>query len=522
MKKKSLLLSFLFSSLIVSAQSPAITWEKAVGGSTDDYGYFVNTTADGGYIVAGSTTSADGDMSANFGSTDVLLSKYDNNGTVQWTKNLGGSLLEEAYTVYQAPDGGYLITGYTLSSDNQVAGNYGSRDVWVVKTNSTGTIQWEKNYGGTADDRAYYSIPTSDGGYIMAGYTESADHDVTSNHGAADVWLVKTDSGGTIQWQNTYGGSNSEFGYHIAPTSDGGYIVTAYSYSNDLDVSGNHGGADIWLFKINSGGALQWQKSYGGTSEEYCTATYQTTDGGYISLSYTYSTDGDITSAHGDLESWLMKIGPTGTVQWQKCFGGSLADGNYALKKTIDNNYVIAGYTYSVDGDITGQHGGGEADYWIMQTDTSGTLEWSQCYGGTGDDQAFSILQLADSSFVVTGIAASSDGDVSGNHGTYDAWTIRLKQLMLTTGISEVPAPAIIMQEETQAYPNPTEGIFRIRGIAKNSTIEVRDVYGRLVYKKKAADPGEGIDIRECGKGVYFYTSASANGDLKKGKIIVH
>jgi hypothetical protein len=514
--KKFFLLPLLLSAQLINAQAPAITWENNVGGSTDDYGYFVNTTSDGGYITAGSSTSADGDMSANFGDYDVHLTKFDNAGNLVWTKNLGGSLLEEAYTVYQTPDGGYLLTGYTRSSDNQVSSNYGMRDVWVVKTNSLGTIQWEKNYGGTGDDRAYYSTPTADGGYILAGYTESADNDVTSNKGASDVWVVKIDSAGMIQWQQTYGGTNYEFGYFIAPTSDGGYVVTAYSYSNDMDVSGNHGGADIWIFKISSTGSLQWQNSYGGSNEDYCTATYQTADGGYISVNYTYSNDGDISFTHGDLETWLMKLNNSGSIQWEKCYGGSLSDANYALKKTIDGKYVIAGYSYSLDGDIVGQHTGGEADYWIMQTDTAGTLEWSQCYGGTGDDQAFSILQLADSSFVVTGLAASTDGDITGNEGLYDNWTIRIRQQPLITGVPGSGA-LVILKETLKAYPNPTAGLFRIPGLEAGSTVTVHDIYGNAVLQK-IIDREQFIDLSGNAQGIYFFTVLN-KGVLRQGKL---
>ncbi|MFL5765513.1 MAG: T9SS type A sorting domain-containing protein [Bacteroidia bacterium] len=518
--RKFLLLLFVCCTGLLSAQTPTITWEKSIGGTTDDYGYFVNSTADGGFITLGSTTSADGDMSANFGGYDVLLSKLDGGGNLQWVKNLGGSLLEEGYSVYQTPEGGYLITGDTRSSDIQVSSNYGMRDVWVVKTNAVGTIQWENTYGGTGDDRAYYSTPTSDGGYIMAGYTESSDNDVSSNHGFSDVWVVKIDSAGAIQWENTYGGSNYDYGYFIAPTADGGYIVTAYSYSNDADVSGNHGGADIWLFKINSTGVLQWQKSYGGTNEEYCTATYPTADGGYISLNYTYSNDGDITSTHGDLETWLMKLSGTGAIQWQKCYGGSFADANYALKKTIDNKYVIAGYAYSGDGDIVGQHPGGEADYWIMQTDTSGTIEWSQCYGGTGDDEAFSIIQLADSSFVVTGLAASTDGDVTANRGAYDAWTIRLKQPGIVTGIADAAAPAVSRKGELAVYPNPSDGRFTVSSAAE-STLYIFDVYGNLIKTAVLSNTRTMIDLSENAKGMYFARIVSADGTEQNGKLIL-
>lgn len=516
---KRLLLNSIFSFIFFSAtaQDTAILWQNSIGGTTDDYGYYVEATSDGGTIVLGSATSADGDFVSNFGDYDVLLTKLNSTGGIQWIKNLGGTLLEEGYTVHQTIDGGYFITGYTRSSDGQVATNHGARDIWVVKTNALGTIQWENTYGGTNDDRAYFTTQTSDGNYIMAGYTESTNGDVTFNNGGADVWVVKIDTAGALLWQKSLGGTGGDYGSHISETPDGGYIISAYTDSNDGDVSGYHGGgSDVWTVKINSTGTIQWQKCYGGSSLEYSTAAYSTVDGGYILLAYTLSSDGDITSTHGNFETWLVKLNAIGTIQWQKCLGGSDSDANYSLLKTLDEKYIIAGYTYSADGDVVGHHGGGEADYWIIKTDTTGTIEWQTCLGGTGDDQAFSIDQLADSTYVIAGLSASTDGDVIGNSGTYDCWVVRLGPAELVTYINSTSATFT----EVILYPNPSKGEFYLKNLPLESNIEIFDIAGKTIHKIAAKKSSERIDISENAKGIYFYKVISETG-VKVGKIVL-
>ncbi len=521
--KKLLFCSSLFiAAQTLNAQDTMLLWENSIGGTSDDTGYFIERTSDGGSIVSGNSKSANGDMASNFGDNDVLLTKLDASGATVWIKNLGGTLSDEGYSVHQTVDGGYLVTGYTRSSDGHIASSQGLKDIWVVKLSGLGTIQWENTYGGTADERAFYSTQTSDGGYIMAGYTESNDGDVTLNQGSGDVWIVKIDSAGTLLWQKSYGGTGGDYGYFISETSDGGYIVTANTDSNNGDVSGYHGGfSDVWVLKINSIGILQWQKCLGGTSDEYTTAVYQTAEGGYIVCAYTASSDGDITSTHGDFENWLVKLSGTGSIQWQKCYGGSFADGNYSFKKTLDGKYIIAGYAYSGDGDVVGQHGGGEADYWIVKTDTAGTLEWQTCLGGTGNDQAFSISQLSDSTYVIAGLSASTNGDISIPEGLDDCWVVHIGPAPVFTDAGTISSAPSQKEINVYVYPNPNNGSFYLKNLQKNNQIELFNVRGECLLRQTAASASQKIDFSDMAKGIYFYR-VSSDTDVKTGKVIVH
>ena len=241
--------------------------------------------------------------------------------STQWQKSLGGTNNDQAYSIQQTTDGGYIVAGWSSSIDGDVTGNHGGNDYWVVKLNSSGTIAWQKSFGGSNDDYAYSIQQTNDGGYIVAGWSRSNDGDVTGHYGTTnyyDYWVVKLNSTGTIEWQKSLGGSDHDYAYSIWQTTDGGYIVTGRSYSNDGDVTGNHGGDDYWVVKLNSTGTIAWQKSLGGTNNDQAYSIQQTNDGGYIVAGRSYSNDENVTGHHGTAnyyDYWVVKLNSTGTIE---------------------------------------------------------------------------------------------------------------------------------------------------------------------------------------------------------------
>lgn len=352
-----------------------LKWEKAYGGSASEIGYSIQVTADGGYIVAGQTASTDGDVTGFHGTSatyypDAWVQKLDSLGTLEWQKCLGGTWYDYGRVIQVASDGGYIMVGYTQSADGDVSGGHGNNDVWVVKLDVNGLIQWQKCLGGSGDDAGYDIQVTSDGGYILCGYTKSNNGDVTGNHGYNDAWIVKLDSIGTLQWQKTLGGTKLDFGNSIKPTSDGGYILIGRTTSNDGDISGNNGNVDVWVVKLDSIGIIQWQNSLGGTGSEEGCCIQNTPDGGYILTGHTNSNDIDVSGNHGNTDAWVVKMNSTGMVQWQKCLGGT---GYFNLGLSIqvlqDGTYILIGYTESNDGDANGNHG--EGDMWVVKLDSS-------------------------------------------------------------------------------------------------------------------------------------------------------
>ncbi len=404
-----------------------IQWQKCLGGISEEYARSIKQTAEGGYIVAGYTKSTDGDVSDNHGLLDMWVVKLDNIGNIQWKKCFGGTNDDYAYSIQQTNDGGYIVAGATQSNDGDVSGNHGGMDMWVVKLDNLGNIIWQKCLGGTDVDWAYSIQLTTDGGYIVAGLSQSNNGDVTGNHGEGDMWVVKLDNLGNIQWQKCLGGSTGagwERALSIQQTTDSGYIVVGTAVSNDGDVSGNHGGKDMWVVKIDNLGNILWQKCFGGTADDLGNSIQQTTDGGYIVSGDTESNDGDVLENNGFSDTWVVKINDIGNIQWQKCLGGTSYDYAKSIQQTSDGGYIFAGKVRSNDGDVFGNNG--LSDIWVVKFDNIGNIQWNECFGATGNEEGYSIQQTTDGGYIVTGATSSNDGDVIGMHGFYDMWVVKL------------------------------------------------------------------------------------------------
>jgi hypothetical protein len=410
------------------SQAPPITWQKCLGGYCSEEATDIQHTSDGGLIVCGFTCSNDGDVSGWHGLYDFWVAKLNASGSIIWQKCLGGTQHDDAYTIQQTSDGGYIVSGVTNSNDGDVSGNHGNLDIWVVKLNSSGTITWQKCLGGSADEWISSIQQTSDGGYIVSGNTYSNDGDVSGNHGINDCWVVKLNSSGAITWQKCLGGSAEDGGGSIQQTSDGGYIVCGSTASNNGDVSGNHGGEDFWVIKLNATGSITWQKCLGGTAGEGASSIQQTSDGGYIVSGSTGSNDGDVSGNHGSVDIWVVKLNSSGSITWQKCLGGTGEEYGTEAKQTSDGGYIQSGYTNSNDGDVSGNHGWWEA--WVAKLNSLGSITWQKCLGGTMDEFAYAVQETSDNGFIVAGSSSSNNGDVSGNHTElwdfYDWWIVKL------------------------------------------------------------------------------------------------
>lgn len=347
---------------------------------------------------------------------------------INWASCFGGVSYESPQTICQTFDGGYIIAGETDSNDGDVSGNHGDIDYWIVKLGSSGYIEWQKCLGGSDWEEAPEIQQTSDGGFILVGSSWSKDGDVTGNHGEQDYWVVKLNSLGDIEWEKSLGGSTWDKAESIQQTTDGGFILAGSTHSNDGNVSGNHGGNDYWVVKLSYNGNIEWQKCYGGSESDEAKSIQQTLDGGYIVAGSTYSDDGDVSGIHSSDYSpdcWIVKLNSYGIIEWQKCLGGTGYENSSNILETLDGNYILASYTNSNDGDVSGNHG--NIDYWIVKLNTSGNIIWQKCLGGIGADYTSSITRTTDGSYIISGFTYSNDGDVSGNHGGNDYWIVKLE-----------------------------------------------------------------------------------------------
>lgn len=414
--------------------TPAPQFSKAYGGSVGDIANGIVSSLDGGYVMAGWTRSNDGDVTGNHGQEDAWVLKLDKSGNKLWQKALGGTGRDYASSIAASWDGGYIIAGYTSSNDGDVSGNHGGYDAWVIKLDKDGNKQWQKTFGGNDYDQGNSITATLDGGYVMAAYTSSTDGDVSSYRGRGDVWVVKLDKHGNKQWQKTLGGTGEEFPFCIKKSTAGGYVIAAYTQSNDGDVSGNHGGfGDAWVVHLDKSGNTMWQKTLGGSERDYANSITPSVDGGYVLAGETNSNDGDVSGYHGGGElggdAWVVKLDKDGNKQWQKALGGSGYDKGYAVIPSGDGGYIMAGESGSDDGDVSGLHGSFYGDAWVVKLDKHGNKQWQKALGGTSEDGARSIIPDFYGGYVIAGVTGSDDGDINDNHspGLGDAWVITIK-----------------------------------------------------------------------------------------------
>ena len=363
----------------------AIQWQHTIGGNGDDNLSKVVQTADGGYLFGGSSNSGiSGDKTeASQGSSDYWIVKADASGAIQWQNTIGGNAYDGLNSVTQTADGGYLLGGSSssgISGDKTEASQVGFNDYWIVKTDASGNIQWQKTIGGTDIDDLKSIQQTSDGGYILGGYSDSgiSGNKTIASYGGNDYWIVKLNAAGSIQWQKSIGGTSDDYLYALQQTTDGGYILGGYSVSG---VSGDktepvQGFSDYWVVKLNSAGTIQWQNTVGGNSTDALYSLQQTTDGGYILGGVSSSgISGDKTEASkGSTDYWVVKLDATGTIKWQNTIGGSSSDELQAIQETIDGSYIVGGYSGSViSGDKAeayfdiGVNFSGFGDYWVMK-----------------------------------------------------------------------------------------------------------------------------------------------------------
>ena len=494
---KTLLPTIVLCLTILHLQAqPNIDWQKVIGGSQLDEAFSIQQTSDGGYIVSGETFSTDGDVIGNHGSGDYWVVKLTNNGIVSWKKCYGGSQYDSEPIIQQTVDGGYIIGGTSNSNDGDASGNHGEYDIWIIKLNSTGDLVWQKMYGGGGDEYLGSIQQTTDGGYIIFGGTESNSGNFSGNHGSSDFWLIKINGSGAVLWQKMMGGSGYDEGKYVRQTTDGGYILAGYTSSNDGDISGNHGDSDAWIAKLNSTGNIEWQKCFGGTQDESSFNIHQTVDGGFILSVRALSSDGDFPTNKGSFDAWIVKLNNNGVVEWKKSLGGSNYDSIDYIEQTSDGGYIGAGFSKSTDGDLTGLNKG-EFDMWIVKLNSSGTLTWQKTIGGSSVDYAHAIKQTNDGGYIIAGTFNTLNGDIPSGHGDFDFGIVKLGT---STGINELELETVF-----HIYPNPVRSQLTIESNNNNiKSIEVNDISGRLIQTINPQSSLIKIDCSNYTNGVYF------------------
>jgi hypothetical protein len=512
MKNLVVFLAFCSFAAFLPAQ-PTIEWQKSFGGYDSDEIHSIQQTNDGGYIATGYTYSNDGDISGYHGYGDFWVVKMSSSGVLEWQKALGGSDLDWPFAIRQTQDGGFIVAGYTRSTDGDVSGSHGDKDAWVVKLTSSGNIEWQKALGGSGWDDAWSVAVTADGGYIMAGRTNSSNGDASGSHnGSLDFWVVKLSSTGVIQWQKALGGSNEDTAKSIRQTSDGGYIIAGETSSNDGDVSGSIGNVDVWVVKLSSEGELEWQKPLGGSNWDVGSDIHETSDGFFV-CGYVGSNDGDVTGYQGLFDFWVLKLSKTGELLWQKTLGGSDADWGYAGTPSTDGGYVVAGTTRSNNGDVLYNDGG--QDIWIVKLDNNGALVWQQILGGSKAESGNSIDRTNDGGFVVAGRSSSNDGDATFNQGAQDFWVVKLSPESVATHEAHNAQTS-----RMEIFPNPAWQLFTVNTSSEAAMLHVTvsDLLGREVLHQTIQNGGN-ISASALPNGLYLVVAKEQSGRVFTGTL---
>ena len=405
---------------------------KTFGGTKNEGANSVTKTTDGGYAVLGFVQSMDGDVLGKTNeSFDYWVLKFDASNNLQWNKAFGGSGDDRGKQLIQTSEGGFAIIGYTQSADDDVTENAGAQDYWIAKLDASGNLSWQKSFGFSGADVGFSILQAKDGGYLLTGTLDVTASGGLGNsrsarrHAGGDYWAIKLDSNGEMQWSRYYGGTFTDTPYDAIQTDDNGYIIVGSSDSDDVDISNSNGSYDFWVIKISSAGDLIWEKSFGGSEIDEAHSITDSGDGNFIIVGDTRSNDSDISLNHGAADLWVIKITPTGDLIWEKTFGGSSFDVGRSVTKTQDNSFLIAGSSRSSDGDLTSNNG--QNDAWVLKIDANGNMKWQKIIGGSEIDFAYGIAELNDRIPIAVGDSSSSDNDIIENKGFTDILIIKLK-----------------------------------------------------------------------------------------------
>lgn len=501
------------------AQAPAIEWQNTIGGNSDDYLVHIQPTIDGGYILGGdSNSNISGDKVENSrGGLDYWIVKLNAAGTIQWQKTIGGDGEDQCIAVQPTMDGGYIVGGYSYSnsSGDKTENSLGLGDYWIVKLDGDGNLQWQNTIGGSGDEYLLSIQQLANGDYILGGVSSSniSGDKTENNKGGPDGWVVQIDMMGNVQWQKTIGGSDYDDIRSIQQTTDGGFIFGGQSKS---DISGDKtenskGGVDFWVVKLSPIGNIQWQKTIGGDKYDALHVIQQTIDEGYVMGGYSLSSiSGNKTeNGWGNEDYWVVKLDENGNIQWQNTVGGNKYDNLITLREIADTGYVLGGFSIS---DISGNKttsSMGYGDYWLIKLDPTGKIQWQSNFGGSNDDYLYSVQLTPDGGYILGGYSLSNiSGDKTENSsGKLDCWIIKLSPDLVPT------AEPSLEQKGLVVYPNPTADALFVQSIMPMQ-VRLCNALGQTVAYQNVQNGSE-IDLSNQPDGFYFLIE-TATGQAHK------
>ncbi|MCF8351354.1 MAG: T9SS type A sorting domain-containing protein [Bacteroidales bacterium] len=478
MKKVKITILLLLLSTLTNAQLPPDTaWTMKYGGNDQEEAYAVEPTMDGGFIIATNTKS--------FGSGlwDAWLIKTDAQGNQEWAETYGGTGIDNAYDVKQTTDGGYIVAGRTDQDGSSFS------KVWLIKTNAMGDMMWDITFGENDRAELANSIQlTYDSCFIIAGMKEVEPYDDPHQQ----FWLIKTDAGGNLLWDHTFGGPDYDAAFSVRQTSDSGFLLVG---TTEMPESLE----DIRLVKTDRNGNPVWEKTYGGLLNDAGMDVMQTGDGGYLLTGQFQSNPTDPS------DMWVIKTDADGNQIWDDVFGGLSMDVGYALLAAPESGYLLTGMTASF--------GAGGADGWLIKIDEVGNEEWSKTIGTSGNERFRDIALTAAKNPIVTGHA--------GTFTDTDAWLVKLES---GVGMADTPK----QENELKIFPNPAINQCNVWfSLPERSSVILKlyDAWGKMIRSVYNGDPkGEiliSLSLEDLSEGTYFLCLNADDQIMVSRKIVV-
>ncbi|WP_243839392.1 T9SS type A sorting domain-containing protein [Flavobacterium sp. S87F.05.LMB.W.Kidney.N] len=520
-------------SFIIHSQD--ILWEKSYGGTHADYLFDAQPTADYGFILAGSSLSNKTGNKAedNHGDLDYWIWKMTEKGELDWQKSFGGSGFDMLQSIKNTSDGGFILAGTSSSAKSfQKKENCkGLSDFWVIKLNAAGDEQWQRTIGGNGQEELLCAFQTKDGGYILGGSSSSSPNSISTSkfdekslitdpyakseksRGNMDYWIVKLDKQGVIEWQKTYGGQYADLLRSMEQTSDNGYILAGYSNSpiSGDKTEGNKGAGDYWVLKLNDTGEIQWQKTYGADGDDQPYVIHQTKDGGYIvggnsNSSSALSSQGGIVGNGTDY--WILKLDEEGEVVWSKTFDFGKVDILTSLVENNDGTYLIGGHArnsgprsggglMSKAASLIAKEKDGINDYIALKINDQGEEIWSKTVGSGGEDILRKLIETRDGGYLMAGTSNSgSSKDKNSNIGSNDFWVVKLKD---KAKVEKVKASIEAIPNPVSTYTNVIIGYDFNKG-----TASVVDMLGRTLQNFEISSRTVPVDLSYYAEGIYI------------------
>jgi hypothetical protein len=485
-----------------------------MGGTSSDEIYDISVTSSGEVYVAGRTASSNFDIFGHHGGFDFFIAKLDPLGNAIWKKTLGGSNNETPYAIQAMTNGGCLVSGSTKSSDYDIQNYHGGlSDGWVLRLDDFGNIVWQRTFGGSDWDELYSITTKKDGNYLLVGSSRSSDGDVTENRGNHDAWIVEMTENGELIWGQTLGGSQDDIARQVIESEDGSIMVIGETWSDDGYVQGNNGNVDIWTIKLASDSQYNWSKTYGGEGAEFGRFIKEVADGYLIGGMTGSDNNGDVQGFQGLLDIWVVKINFNGNLLWQKPIGGSQPDRAYQLEVLDDGSCIVVGGIESNDGDFPDNDGG--ADLALVKVSPDGQLLWQKTFGGSKAEVGFAIDRTPDDGFVVAGYTWSTNGDLTGipNKGYNDFWVLKLSPETMSATEDAAADPILLYPNPatdavTISVPEPFSEL----------QIIITDASGIAVLQKDVIN-GSTLPLTGLPAGVYTLQARMPDGRVRTGKM---